>query len=107
MCVLSGCFSSFECVAQWEIMPRIVRARIAQAAEADQEAHRFSEAHDKFRSGACPDGLYADRVATGCRVCLGGGELPRGFRFARLFGGPQPHFAGAVVDPNEVGPNHG
>lgn len=52
MCVLSGCFSSFECVAQLEIMPRIVRARIAQAAEADQDAHRFSEAHDKFRSVA-------------------------------------------------------
>ena len=52
MCVLSGCFSPFECVAQWEIMPRIVRARIVQVAEADQDAHRFSEAYDKFRSVA-------------------------------------------------------
>ena len=52
MCVLSGCFSSFESVAQWEIMPRIVRARIVRAAEEDQGAQRFSEAHDKFRSVA-------------------------------------------------------
>ena len=52
MCVLSGCFSSFESVAQWEIMPRIVRARIVRAAEADLGAQRFSEAHDKFRSVA-------------------------------------------------------
>ena len=50
--ILSGCFSSFESLAQWEVMPRVVRARIVRAAEADQRDHRFSEAHDKYRSVA-------------------------------------------------------
>lgn len=33
-------------------MPRVVRARIVRAAEADQRDHRFSEAHNKYRSVA-------------------------------------------------------
>lgn len=51
-CVLSVCFSSFESLAQREVMPRIVRARMIRSAEADQRAQRYSEAHDKYRSVA-------------------------------------------------------